>query len=116
VAAPDASVNGAHRARQGSAGVPCVRRRRCRREEGDPRPPDEAQKYTRETDERVILGLPGGGYGDPLEREPNLVARDVEDCLVSAGCASEVYGVVLTIGASSVAVEVLARGDILPLL
>ncbi len=47
-------------------------------------------------DERVILSLPGGGgYGDPLEREPELVARDVEDGLVSVERAREVYGVVL---------------------
>jgi N-methylhydantoinase B len=48
-------------------------------------------------DERVILSLPGGGgYGDPLEREPDLVARDVEDGLVSVERAHEIYGVVLT--------------------
>jgi N-methylhydantoinase B len=48
-------------------------------------------------DERVILSLPGGGgYGDSLEREPDLVARDVEDGLVSVERAREIYGVVLT--------------------
>jgi N-methylhydantoinase B len=48
-------------------------------------------------DERVILSLPGGGgYGDPLEREPDLVVRDVEDGLVSVERAREIYGVVLT--------------------
>jgi N-methylhydantoinase B len=47
-------------------------------------------------DERVVLSLPGGGgYGDPLEREPDLVLRDVEDGLVSMERAREVYGVVL---------------------
>ena len=46
--------------------------------------------------ERVTLSLPGGGgYGDPLEREPRMVARDVEDGLVSVERAREVYGVVL---------------------
>lgn len=46
--------------------------------------------------ERVTLSLPGGGgYGDPLEREPDLVRGDVEDGLVSAERAREVYGVVL---------------------
>jgi N-methylhydantoinase B len=50
-------------------------------------------------EERVILSLPGGGgYGDPLEREPDLVARDVEDGLVSVGRANDVYGVVLVGG------------------
>jgi N-methylhydantoinase B len=49
--------------------------------------------------ERVVLSLPGGGgYGDPLEREPELVRRDVEDGLVSVERAREAYGVVLTEG------------------
>ncbi len=48
-------------------------------------------------EERVVLSLPGGGgYGNPLEREPDLVARDVEDGLVSIERAREVYGVALT--------------------
>jgi N-methylhydantoinase B len=47
--------------------------------------------------ERVVLSLPGGGgYGDPLEREPELVARDVENGLVSVERAREVYNVALT--------------------
>jgi N-methylhydantoinase B len=50
-----------------------------------------------EAEERVVLSLPGGGgYGDPLEREPDLVARDVEDGLVSVERAREVYNVALT--------------------
>lgn len=50
--------------------------------------------------ERVILSLPGGGgYGEALERDVNLVARDVEDGLISAERARDVYGVVLVEGA-----------------
>ena len=37
----------------------------------------------------------GGGYGDPLERDPELVRRDVIQGVVSSGCAKEIYGVVL---------------------
>jgi N-methylhydantoinase B len=37
----------------------------------------------------------GGGYGDPLTRDPVAVARDVAAGLVSRERASEVYGVVL---------------------
>jgi N-methylhydantoinase B len=49
--------------------------------------------------ERVVLRLPGGGgHGDPFEREPALVTRDVEDGLVSAERARDVYGVVLKEG------------------
>lgn len=40
----------------------------------------------------------GGGYGDPLQRDPALVARDVADDLVSAARAHDIYGVVLRDG------------------
>src|ERR687895_2453931 len=50
-----------------------------------------------DAEERVVLSLPGGGgYGDPLEREPDLVAHDVENGLVSVERAREVYNVALT--------------------
>ena len=49
-----------------------------------------------EAGERVILSLPGGGgHGRPFEREPELVARDVVDGLVSVERARDLYGVVL---------------------
>ena len=35
----------------------------------------------------------GGGYGDPRERDPELVRRDVADGFVSAQAAREIYGV-----------------------
>ena len=38
----------------------------------------------------------GGGYGDPLERDPALVARDVNLGYVSCGAAEAIYGVALT--------------------
>jgi N-methylhydantoinase B len=38
----------------------------------------------------------GGGYGDPLLRDPAAVARDVRDEIVSPDAAREIYGVVLT--------------------
>jgi N-methylhydantoinase B len=37
----------------------------------------------------------GGGYGDPLTRDPDLVAQDVAAGLVSSQRAHDVYGVVL---------------------
>ena len=37
----------------------------------------------------------GGGYGDPLERDPELVAQDFRNGLVSEKTALSVYGVVL---------------------
>ena len=40
----------------------------------------------------------GGGWGDPLEREPDLVARDVLEGKVSVRAAHDDYAVVLTDG------------------
>ena len=37
----------------------------------------------------------GGGYGDPLDRDPDLVARDLRQCLVTRRAADAIYGVVL---------------------
>ncbi|WP_432561395.1 hydantoinase B/oxoprolinase family protein [Kineococcus sp. SYSU DK003] len=38
----------------------------------------------------------GGGYGDPFERDPAAVARDVRNELVSVGAAASQYGVVVS--------------------
>jgi N-methylhydantoinase B len=40
----------------------------------------------------------GGGYGDPLERDPEAVARDVAEGVVSVEKAERVYGVILAGG------------------
>ena len=46
--------------------------------------------------DRVRLVSPsGGGYGDPLERDPALVAADVLEGFVSIESADSTYGVVL---------------------
>lgn len=42
-----------------------------------------------------IAGTAGGGWGNPTERDPDLVLRDVRDDVVSAEAARDVYGVVL---------------------
>ena len=40
--------------------------------------------------ERVACG--GGGFGDPLERDPELVRKDAQLGLVSPRCAEEIRG------------------------
>ena len=40
----------------------------------------------------------GGGYGDPLQRDPDMVSRDVKDGYVSADRVAAAYGVVLGAG------------------
>jgi N-methylhydantoinase B len=43
-----------------------------------------------------VVTTGGGGWGDPLEREPDLVQRDVLEGKVSLAAARDDYGVVLT--------------------
>jgi N-methylhydantoinase B len=46
--------------------------------------------------EAASVGTAGsGGYGDPRERDPDLVRRDVREGKVSARTAREVHGVEL---------------------
>jgi N-methylhydantoinase B len=42
----------------------------------------------------AITFFGGGGYGDPLDREPNQVARDIQEGMVSEQEASRLYGVI----------------------
>ena len=45
---------------------------------------------------RMIAHTPGGGgWGDPRQREPERVLRDVRDGIVSVTAAADVYGVVI---------------------
>jgi N-methylhydantoinase B len=46
--------------------------------------------------EAIVRTGGGGGWGDPLERDPALVRADVREDLVSEQAARERYGVVLT--------------------
>jgi N-methylhydantoinase B len=49
-----------------------------------------------EPETEIVMGLPGGGgFGDPLTRDPELVRADVLDEYVSPEQALEAYGVVL---------------------
>lgn len=48
------------------------------------------------------MSMGGGGYGDPLRRDPALVAVDVERSLVSREWARRMYGVVLADGSLQV--------------
>ena len=45
--------------------------------------------------EAIVRTGGGGGWGDPLDREPALVRSDVREELISRGAALEHYGVVL---------------------
>jgi len=53
-----------------------------------------AQTSMRRSDVYRTVSMGGGGYGDPLERDPHRVAADVENGLVSPEWARRAYGVI----------------------
>jgi len=60
----------------------------------------------------VYLQAGGGGYGDPLRRDPDRVLADVRRELLSDEAARSVYGVVIEDGAVGAAKTEAARGEI----
>jgi N-methylhydantoinase B len=67
--------------------------------------------YRPELGELIQLwGGGGGGFGDPFERDPELVMADVAAGLVSPERAREVYGVVIANGAVDAAATAALRG------
>ncbi len=63
--------------------------------------------------DRVVLRTSGaGGYGDPLERDPEAVRSDVEDGFVSPEHASAAYGVVLADGRVDLAATSALRAEL----
>ncbi|MBI4321727.1 MAG: hydantoinase B/oxoprolinase family protein [Chloroflexi bacterium] len=63
---------------------------------GDPEPADWGVFRLDKNDLLYYRATGGGGYGDPLDRDPAAVLRDVVVGAVSVDCAREIYGVVLT--------------------
>ena len=56
--------------------------------------------------DRAIIDTTGGsGYGDPLDRDPALVAEDVLNEYISSSVAKESYGVVLDLASGKVDAE-----------
>lgn len=71
-------------------------------------------RYDLRRGEKVVSITPGGGgYGDPLEREPEAVLIDVEDLRVSIETAHEIYGVVISDGEIDNAATSAKRRDLL---
>jgi N-methylhydantoinase B/oxoprolinase/acetone carboxylase alpha subunit len=72
-------------------------RAEIRRADGTVEPIPSNGVYVLETGDRVVCEgcAGGGGYGDPLEREPALVLDDVLDGKVSRAAAEADYGLVL---------------------
>jgi N-methylhydantoinase B len=55
--------------------------------------PSKVTTFLQQGDRLLTVTPGGGGWGDPRERDPELVRRDVAEGLVSAERAREVYGV-----------------------
>ena len=58
-------------------------------------------------DRIVMIGPCGGGYGDPMARDPAQVLEDVRDGLISVETAQRDYGVAIT---DSMTVDAAATG------
>jgi len=50
----------------------------------------------------VFRSCEGGGYGDPLDRDPDRVALDVNRCWLSPKKASAIFGVALARAANGI--------------
>jgi N-methylhydantoinase B len=92
--ANDGAVNPAMGARGGLAGAPSAQH--VREATGELVDVDSWGPVRVEEGQRMVARTSGGGgYGSPLERPPDLVARDVAEGWISEERASTVYGVVL---------------------
>ena len=63
----------------------------------------------KQTDVLYMRVASGGGYGDPLERDPVLVRNDVENSIVSWDAARQIYGVVFNEHDAQVDIEATRR-------
>jgi N-methylhydantoinase B len=88
VALRDANLAGMFRQRRIPAGLEDVGEARLE-------PLAAKQRISLQPNDAVLaVCAGGGGYGDPLDRDPESVRRDVEDGVVSQGTARVIYGVV----------------------
>ena len=68
--------------------------------------PSKVTAFRLEAGDTLQITVPNsGGYGDPLERDPELVLSDVLDGFTTAELAERDYGVVIDVEAMSVDVE-----------
>ena len=59
--------------------------------------PDFHQETVKQDEAMHYRSCAGGGYGDPWQRAPEMVARDVDRKWLSIGNAREVYGVAVAV-------------------
>ena len=69
-------------------------------------PPQMFVDAQMQPEEALMHLLPGaGGYGDALQRDPEMVLDDVLDEKISPEYAERVYGVAIDIGAAAIDVQ-----------
>lgn len=97
--------------RNGRAGAP--NRFRVRRDGREIEPSNLPGKVTgfalKRGDVVIVESAGGGGYGNPLDRDPEAVAADVVQGYITSDRAQEAYGVVLRDGAVDVDTTVVRR-------
>ncbi len=76
---------------------------------GIPSPSKFSNMHARVGDVLAVTQGGGGGYGDPLERDPDLVAADVIDGYVSPERALTDYGVVMDLAGRKADLAATAR-------
>lgn len=93
----DGNLNPPRGARGGLAGG--ASGQRLRTPDGRERPLEPCAQVRLEPGEVMVsIGAGGGGYGPPIERDPERVAEAVREGLLSPGRARSVYGVVVDPG------------------
>ena len=80
----------------GNDGEPAALQRVGADREVDALPSKVPYTEARAGDSFVCVGPAGGGYGDPLKRDPARVLDDVLDGIISRDAAARDYGVVIT--------------------
>jgi len=61
-----------------------------------PLPSKVSYRSVKTGDRFITVGATGGGYGDPLQRDPHQVLEDVRDGYYSVAAAKRDYGVIIT--------------------
>ena len=91
----DGNVHNPKGARGGREAAPSAQQIRHRN--GSIRPlPQYCDTWVEDGDTLISTACGGGGYGDPREREPEHVAADVREELITRDRAEMVYGVAVT--------------------
>jgi N-methylhydantoinase B len=77
-----------------------------------PVPPKTANIRMLQSDVMVQSVSSGGGYGDPIKRDPNLVVKDVVSGVVKSNAAARIYGVIVRDGTWDAAATAAHRQEI----